>query len=91
MWEVFETNAARKALKKAPQEILKLYTAWLQIVRLQGPQGLRNIKGFHDEALTGNLKGLRSSRLGIKWRVIYSVDQQNVTVDVEDVTPHVYR
>jgi hypothetical protein len=29
------------------------------------------IKGFHDEALSGQWAGHRSSRLGIQWRVIY--------------------
>lgn len=42
-------------------------------MELQGPQRLKLIKGFHDEALSGDWKGFRSSRLGIKWRVIYHV------------------
>jgi len=91
MWTVLETKAAKKALDRAPQEIQRNYTAWLQIVRLQGPEGLRVIKGFHDEALTGELKGLRSSRLSRKWRVVYSVEKATVTVEVCDVNPHEYR
>jgi mRNA-degrading endonuclease RelE of RelBE toxin-antitoxin system len=90
MWTVLESRAARKALRRAPKDVLERYTAWLQIVRLQGPQGLRAIKGFHDEALQGRLAGLRSSRLGIQWRVLYSVRSDKVTVTVEDVNPHDY-
>jgi mRNA-degrading endonuclease YafQ of YafQ-DinJ toxin-antitoxin module len=56
-----------------------------------GPQGLRAIKGFHDEALKGQLAGLRSSRLGLQWRVIYSVQSNQVRVNVERVTPHKYK
>lgn len=91
MWSVFETKAAAKALDKAPPEVRRNYDAWLQIVRLSGPQGLRSIKGFHDEALTGKLKGKRSSRLNLKWRVIYTVDADVVTVEVEDVNAHRYK
>lgn len=91
MWTVRETRAAAKALDKAPAEVQRKYDAWLQIVRLQGPQGLRGIKGFHDEALKGKLQGLRSSRLNQQWRVIYSVDGDAVTVTVENIDPHTYR
>lgn len=35
---------------------------------LSGPPGLRLVKGFHDEALSGEWKGHRSSRLGIQYR-----------------------
>jgi len=38
---------------------------------LSGPPGLRLIKGFNDEALSGKWDGHRSSRLGLQWRVIY--------------------
>ncbi len=71
MWTVLETKAASKALDRATREVRKNYDAWLQIVRLHGPAGLRAIKGFHDEALGGEWKGYRSSRLNRKWRVLY--------------------
>lgn len=58
---------------------------------LSGPQGLRVIKGFHDEALSGDWKGSRSSRLNEQWRVIYSVKADVITVQVVRVTPHDYR
>jgi hypothetical protein len=56
-----------------------------------GPQNLRTIKSFHDEALSGNLRSYRSSRLSIHYRVIYQIDRDQVTVDVEKVTNHGYR
>lgn len=91
MWHIVEAKAAAKALDKLPPEVKRRYDAWIQIVRLQGPQGLRAIKGFHDEALRGELKGYRSSRLSIKWRVIYAVKADVVTVEVRDVNAHRYK
>lgn len=91
MWTIAETKVAAKALSKLPENILRNYAAWCAIVRAEGPTGLRAIKGFHDEALGGKLKGSRSSRLSIQWRIIYSVKSEVVTVTVEQVTPHVYR
>jgi len=53
--------------------------------------GLRAIAGFHDEALAGEWKGHRSSRLGLQWRVIYSVSAYVLLIRVVHVTPHDYR
>jgi toxin HigB-1 len=58
---------------------------------LSGPPGLRAIKGFHDEALSGEWKGHRSSRLGLQWRVIYRVSANALLIQVIQVTPHDYR
>ncbi|MCW7556359.1 type II toxin-antitoxin system mRNA interferase toxin, RelE/StbE family [Endozoicomonas gorgoniicola] len=56
-----------------------------------GPSGLRLIKGFHDEALTGDWNGYRSSRLNKQYRVIYTVESQMVQVKVIKVTAHDYK
>lgn len=90
MWFIAESKAATKALAKAPHEVLARYDIWLGIVRQSGPQGLRDVKGFHDEKLQGKLGGTRSSRLGDKWRVYYTVDAKSVTVHVENVDAHKY-
>ena len=47
--------------------------------------------GFYDEALRGEHKGHRSSRLSQQYRVIYRVVRDRVFVEVLDVTPHDYR
>ena len=92
MWEIEEHRRVDKQLSGAvPIEILKRYEKWKDIVRLSGPQGLRAIKGFHDEALTGEWKGCRSSRLGLQWRVIYQVVAARVLIQVIQVTAHDYR
>lgn len=71
--------------------MLKRYEKWKDIVRISGPEGLRLVKGFRDEALRGEWKGRRSSRLGLQYRVIYEVVAREVLVLVIDITPHDYR
>jgi addiction module RelE/StbE family toxin len=58
---------------------------------LSGPPGLRLIKGFHDEALTGEWKGHRSSRLGIQFRLIYRVVASEQLFRVVSIAAHDYR
>ena len=90
MWTVFETTAAQKALDGLPEHIQRKYDVWLQIVWQQGPQGLRGLKGFHDEALKGKRTGERTSRLSKGYRVFYTVSNDTVTVTVLDVNLHEY-
>lgn len=93
MWRIEEHRQADKELSsgRIPIEILKRYEKWKDIVMLSGPQGLRAIKGFRDEALSGDWKGYRSSRLNEQWRVIYQVVADALLVQVVRVTPHDYR
>jgi len=91
MWSVYEKKTALKNIKKAPSDVTVRYEAWKRIVELQGPNGLRLIKGFHDEALKGQWKDFRSSRLGKQWRVIYKVGKGQLEVFVFELTPHEYR
>jgi addiction module RelE/StbE family toxin len=89
MWQIEEHRRVDKQLSAAvPVEIPKRYEKWKDIARLSGPQGLRAIKGFHDEALAGDWKGHRSSRLGLQWRVIYRVVASVMQVQVIHVTAH---
>jgi plasmid maintenance system killer protein len=90
-WTIVEERDAMKAIDGLPPQVGGKYTTWLSVVREQGPQGLRAIKGFRDEKLSGDLKQLRSSRLNQQWRVIYRVESSVVTVYVERITPHDYR
>jgi addiction module RelE/StbE family toxin len=90
MWEILEHRRIAKRVKEAPQEVLKRYEKWKDIVRASGPQGLRLIKGFHDEALRGEWAGHRSSRLGLQYRIIYKVEAAVVQVWVVELTPHDY-
>ena len=91
MWEVVEHRRIWKKLPRLPIEVLKRYEKWKDIVRISGPQGLRLVKGFHDEALRGEWKGHRSSRLNQQYRIVYRVVANEVLVQVIDVTGHDYR
>ena len=92
MWWIEEHRRVDKQLSgRVPIEILKRYEKWKDIARLSGPQGLRAIKGFNDEAFSGEWKGHRSSRLGLQWRVIYRVGAEVLLIQVVQVTPHDYR
>ena len=92
MWRIEEHRRVDKQLSgSVPIEILKRYEKWKDIARLSGAPGLRMIKGFHDEALSGEWRGNRSSRLGLRWRVIYRVSAKVLLIQVVHVTPHDYR
>ena len=93
MWTILEHREADKELSsgRVPLEILKRYEKWKDIATLSGPVGLRAIKGFRDEALGGEWKGFRSSRLNEQWRVIYTVEADVLIVKVIRVTPDDYR
>ena len=91
MWTVLEHRRVEKRLRTMPDEVLRRYEKWKDIVAVSGPAGLRLIKGFHDEALRGEWKGHRSSRLGLHFRVIYEVVASEILVKVVDITVHDYR
>ena len=92
MWRIEEHRRVEKQLSGAvPLEILKRYEKWKDIAALSGPPGLRVIKVFHDESLSGEWKGHRSSRLGLKWRAIYRVAANVLLMQVIQVTPHDFR
>ena len=90
MWSIYEKKSVLKVLDRLPTDVLLKYEAWKRIVELEGPAGLRSIKGFHDDALKGEWKGFRSSRLGKKWRVIYLIEKEQLEVLVIEVMPHTY-
>jgi addiction module RelE/StbE family toxin len=91
MWIIYESLRVDRQYRTIPLEIRKRYEKWKDIVMISGPHGLRNIKGFRDEALLGQWKGFRSSRLGLKYRVIYQVRKTQLMVQVIELTAHDYR
>jgi addiction module RelE/StbE family toxin len=91
MWRVEEHRRVDKQLSSAPREILKRYEKWKDIALLSGPPGLRLIRGFNDEALSGRWKDHRSCRLGLQWRVIYRTAPDQQLFQVIAVTAHDYR
>jgi plasmid maintenance system killer protein len=91
MWRIEEHRRVGKQLAAAPLEIQKRYEKWLDVASISGPPGLRAIRGFNDEALSGTLRGYRSSRLNVQYRVIYRFVAAQQLFQVIEVTPHEYR
>jgi toxin HigB-1 len=91
MWEIYEHRRLTRVIAKVPESVLKRYEKWKDVARISGPQGLRAITGFHDEALKGERKGQRSSRLNEQYRVIYEISAKEVLVYVLELTAHDYR
>lgn len=91
MWQIFEHRRVAKNLRRLPKEVLERYEKWKDIVMISGPEVLRHIRGFNDEALSGNWQGHRSSRLNLQYQVIYKIERDKVFVTVERITPHDYR
>ena len=91
MWQIVEHPRTGKQLYSAPLEIQKRYEKWKDIARISGPLGLRAIRGFRDEALSGKWQGHRSSRLNLQYRIIYRVVASQLLFQVVEVTPHDYR
>jgi len=90
MWSIYEKKSLTRKIKSKPLHIRKEYEVWKRIVEHQGLQGLKMIKGYHDEALQGEWKGFRSSRLSLQWRVIYKAEKEEFDVYVIDVNAHKY-
>jgi len=91
MWEILEKKSLLKIILKLPIKVVKHYELWKRIVELEGPTGLKKIKGFHDEALKGKWKGFRSSRLTKQWRIIYCIEKNKLEAYVIDINAHDYK
>ena len=90
MWHIKEHRSLEKNYARIPQEIVKKYELWKDIVFRHGPEKLKEFPGFHDEKLKGDREGQRSSRLNLQYRVVYMVQRNIVTVYVLEITPHKY-
>ncbi len=90
MWEILEHRSISGTCRKLPPQVVKKYELWKQIVTEHGPEKLAEFPGFNDEALKGDRKGQRSSRLNLQYRLIYTVEREIVTVYVLEITPHKY-
>jgi addiction module RelE/StbE family toxin len=91
VWQIVEHPRTGKQLDSAPLEIQKRYEKWKDIARISGSLGLRAIRGFRDEALSGKWNGYHSSRLNLQYRIVYRVVASQLLFQVVEVTPHDYR
>ncbi len=90
MWEISEHRSISGICRRLPPQVVKKYELWKQIVTEHGPEKLAEFPGFNDEALKGDRKGQRSSRLNLQYRLIYMIEREIVTVYVLEITPHKY-
>lgn len=90
MWRLLESKNIHKQSKKIPPQVLKKYELWKEIVFRHGYEALKGFSGFRDERLQGDREGQRSSRLSLQYRVIYSVNETEITVYILELTPHKY-
>lgn len=91
MWRIEEHSRLDNQVAVVPKDILRRYEKWKDIATISGPPGLRLIRGFRDEALSGKWRGYRSSRLGLQWRVIYRIVAEKQLFQVASITAHDYR
>jgi proteic killer suppression protein len=82
------SKKAQKQIRKLPKNIVEALFVWVQTVEIDGLEAVKKIKGYRDEALKGDRKGQRSSRLNISYRVIYN--DSNEIVDILEVNKHDY-
>ena len=78
-------------MQKLPNPVIEKYLKWVDVIEQSGPEQLLKLTGLHDEALSGKLKGQRSSRLGLQYQVIYQIQDDQVLVLVIDINAHDYR
>jgi len=91
VWNVYEQKFVTKCLVKIPRQIQLKYKSWIEIVKNGGCGNLRNYPGFKDEKLKGVQNNYRSSRLNIKYRVVYIEDANLQEIIVVGITAHDYK
>ena len=91
MINTIDITKVEKDLRKLPRHILENFRSWVRIVKLEGLDASRLVKGYHDEPLKGKRLGQRSVRLSRSYRVIYSLRGNKIqVVYVEEVNKHEY-
>ena len=74
-----------------PRHVAVKLQDWVEDVEDRGLEEVRKIPGYHDEPLTGVLRGLRSIRLSKSYRAYYRIVRDAVEfVRVERIDKHVY-
>ncbi len=90
--EILVSAKAKKQLKKVPSHISTKFEYWCDLIKFMGLRKSRQYKGFHDEPLKGNRKGLRSVRLSKAYRAIYIETDPKMyeIIEVLEVNKHEY-
>ena len=86
------SGRAAKSLEKVPRQVAgKFY--WKQQIEEHGLDVVVRLPGYHDEALSGKLKGyVRSVRMALGYRAFYRVVGGTMKyVFVEEINRHDYK
>jgi len=86
------TRFAAKQESRLPNHIRASFSEWVELIRIYGLWHMRKVPGFHDEALKGDRRGQRSSRLNRSYRVIYEETDKKeiVIISVLEINKHEY-
>lgn len=89
---VVTSKRAKKSLRKVPHQVAVAFVFWRESVKEHRLEQIQKIPGYHDEGLSGRLRGLRSFRLSLGYRGFYRVVQNTIEfVMVEEVNKHDYK
>lgn len=58
MWTIFEHRNVQQRIGKLPEDVLKRYEKWKDIVEISGPSGLRLIRGSMTNRSAVNGRGI---------------------------------
>lgn len=86
------TKKAIRQLEEVPVHVANKVETWVEAVELEGLESVRQISGYHDEALKGKRQGQRSIRLNKSYRAIYEIHNDGTVtfVSIEEVSKHEY-
>lgn len=81
-----------KQLDAIPAHLVGSFYDWVRAVERDGMRSVRQLSGYHDEKLRGELAGLRSVRLTKAYRVLYFETTDGVThvAQVTRISKHDY-
>ncbi len=71
MWRVRWERRVEKQLDTLPEYVVGSFFDWVRAVERDGMDAVRKLPGYHDERLKGQLRGARSVRLTLAYRVLY--------------------
>ena len=81
-----------KSLGRSPKHVVGKYLFWRTQVIEHGLEVVQKIPSYHDEQLSGKLKGVRSIRLSDGYRAYYRIIRgEIICVLVEEVNKHDYK
>ncbi|MEQ1721718.1 MAG: type II toxin-antitoxin system mRNA interferase toxin, RelE/StbE family [Pseudobdellovibrio sp.] len=88
---VIISRRAHKDLRKLPRFVVYKVQNWVKQVENLGLEKVKIIPGFHDEPLQGKRLGQRSIRLNRSYRLIYSIERDEIqALTVLEVINHEY-